>query len=94
MKERLSKNTAGDQKRRLLGSKVLNLFKKICVQDSSMTLKLVVISRLFALLEKLVHEMDDFAETIYSLLVFFLIEFHDNKIVRQHLMSNFTDLYN
>ena len=38
--------------------------------------------------------MDDQAETIYKLLVFFLVEWHDNKVLRQHLMSGFTDLFN
>lgn len=37
-------------------------------------------------------EMDSFAETTYRLLVFFLVEWHDNKILRNHLMINFTDL--
>ena len=38
-------------------------------------------------------EMNDFSETIYQLLVFFFVEWHDNKVVRNHMMSNFLDLF-
>ena len=75
-----------------MGSKVLSLFKKIS-KNASLTLKTTIISRLFFLLETLSMEMDDFGETIYQLLVFFFIEWHDNKIVRNHMMSNFLDLF-
>ena len=37
--------------------------------------------------------MDDFAETIYSLLIYFLIEWHEDKLLRCHIMSNFIDLF-
>jgi len=94
LKERLSQQPFqhNDQKRKLLGSKVLSLFKKIS-KSASLTLKTTIISRLFFLLETLSMEMDDFGETIYQLLVFFFIEWHDNKIVRNHMMSNFLDLF-
>lgn len=45
------------------------------------------------MLDTLGLEMDDFAETVYRLLVFFLVEWHDNKVLRNHLMSNFLDLF-
>ena len=95
LKERLSQHPyqLNDQKRKLLGSKVLSLFKKIS-KDASLTLKTTIISRLFFVLETLTMEMNDFSETIYQLLVFFFVEWHDNKVVRNHMMSNFLDLFN
>ena len=45
------------------------------------------------MLEKLVIEFDDFSENVYKLLIFFLIEWHDNKVLRNHLMTNFIELY-
>lgn len=52
-----------------------------------------MITRLFSVLETLSAEKDEFGESIYRLLVFFLVEWHDNKIARNHLMVNFTDLF-
>lgn len=94
LKERLSKQglETMEQKRRLLGSKVLSLFKKVSM-GASMTLQLTIFSRLFAVLEKLVATKDDFAEYVYRLLIFFLIEFHHNEVIRGHLMTNFKDLF-
>ena len=95
LKERLSTNPlhTNDQRKRLLGSKVLSLFKKIST-NTQLTVKLTIVTRLFAVLEKLTMEMDDFAETIHRFLVYFLIEWHENKVLRQHIMSNFLDLFN
>ena len=93
LNERLNSEQPRDQRKRLLGSKVLSMFKKIS-EDATVTLRLTITSRLFAVLENAVKGMDDFAETIYRLLVFFLVEWHENKILRSHLMSNFTQLFN
>ena len=92
LNQRLNTAQPRDQRKRLLGSKVLSMFKKIS-EDATLTLRLNIISRLFAILENSVKEMDDFAETIYRLLVFFLVEWHENKVLRSHLMSNFTQLF-
>lgn len=89
LKERLSSQ---DEKKGLLGSKVLSLFKKIS-RDATLTMKLTIVTRLFSVLEKLVAEFDDFYETTYRLLVFFLIEWHDNKVLRNHIMANFSDVF-
>ena len=52
-------------------------------------------AKLFVLLEKfvLVSQSDDFAAKIYSLLVFLLIEWHENKVIRSTMISNFIDLF-
>ena len=50
-------------------------------------------TRLFTILDKLLQDSDEMAETVYRLLVFFLIEFHPHQIVRQNLLTNFTDLF-
>ena len=76
----------------LLGTKVLSLLNKISV-GADLTLKIHLISRLFLVVEKLGLEMDPFSEKAYKLLIFFLVEWHDCKILRNHLMANFTDLF-
>lgn len=83
LKERLRQLNmdSDDQKRRLLGSKVLSLFRKISI-GAQLTLKVQLITRLFSVVEKLAQEMDPFAETAYRLLIFFFIEYHDNKVLR------------
>lgn len=50
-------------------------------------------TRLFTILDKLLQDSDEMAETVYRLLVFFQIEFHPLQIVRQNLLTNFTDLF-
>ena len=51
-----------------------------------------MLTRLFFVLEKLIHD-DSFAANIYRLLVYFLIEWHDDQLIRDHIMANFTDLF-
>ena len=58
-----------------------------------MPLRINLCTHLFAVLETLVAELDDFSETIYRLLIFLLIEWHQNKVLRNHLMTNFVDLF-
>ena len=91
LRERLAL-ASNDSKRRLLGSKVLNLLKRISV-DAPLAIRLTMSARLFVVLEKLIAAKDDFAGTVYSLLLYFLVEWHENKVLRAHLLSNFTDLY-
>lgn len=57
--------------------KVLSLFKKIFT-GAVLTVRVVLITRLFVLLEKLTEEGDAFAETTYRLLILFLIGWHKN----------------
>ena len=61
--------------------------------NASVAVKLVMVSRLFAVLDKLRSDSDDFAESIYRLLVYFLIEWNSNKTIREHLLSNFLELF-
>ena len=56
-------------------------------------MKTSICTRLFSVLENLVTEFDDFSDNVFRLLVFFLIEWHDNKVLRNHLMANFIDLF-
>jgi len=95
LKERLSQHSAllNDQRRKLLGSKVLSLFKKIST-NASLSVKIHLVTALFALLEKLTLEMDEFAETVFRLLIYLLVEWHDTKLLRNHLLANFLDLFN
>lgn len=94
LQERLNTETTEQtSKKGQLGSKVLSLFKKIS-RDAGVPLRLNICSRLFSVLETLVTELDDFSETIYRLLVFFLVEWHENKVLRNHLMSNFVEVFN
>ena len=51
-----------------------------------------MLTRLFFVLEKLIHD-DGFAANIYRLLVYFLIEWHDDQLIRDHIMANFTDIF-
>lgn len=91
LKERLNSGSNGDQRKKLLGTKVLSLFKKVS-SNASLAFKLTLVTRLFSVLETLSMEMDSFAETTFRLLVFFLVEWHDNKVLRNHLMINFTEI--
>ena len=69
---------------------MLTLFKRAGA-NASVTVKLVMVSRLFAVLDKLRSESDVFAESIYRLLVYFLVEWNENKAIREHLISNFLE---
>ena len=52
-----------------------------------------MVSRLFAVIDKLKGDSDAFAESIYRLLTYFLIDWNENKTVREHLLSNFLELF-
>ena len=93
LKDRLSsKENAIESTKGLLGSKVLSLFTKIA-KDAALTTKVLMCTRLFYVLERLLAEFDDFSDNVYKLLIFFLIEWHENKVLRNHLMTNFIELY-
>ena len=45
------------------------------------------------MLETLVTEFDDFSETTFRFIVFSLVEWHENKILRHHIMANLLELF-
>ena len=61
--------------------------------EVSLTPRLTLITCLFAVLEKLALSKDDFAESLYTFLVEYLIQSYDDEAVREHLLANFGDLF-
>lgn len=61
--------------------------------EVSLTPRLTLITCLFAVLEKLAISSDNFAESLYTFLVEYLIQSYHDEAVREHLLSNFSDLF-
>ena len=61
----------------------------MAIRSENINLNLVAITELFNLLEIYANLKNPNAAIIYKILVFFLVENHDNHSLREYLLLNF-----
>jgi hypothetical protein len=66
---------------------------KLAIRSININLNLVAITELFNLLELYANLKNPNAAIIYKILVFFLIEKHDNSSLREYLLLNFKYIF-